>query len=98
MEKEDLVRKLNSVGKQAFVENFNLLKKYTCGQLSRERAIDELVRREVSNVSGADIRAGNAKLIFEAHRELDALDIILESLRVPASVRKEAGRLKSEIA
>jgi len=98
MNSDDLIRKLNSVGKQAFVEHFDIFRKYASGQINRNRAVDELVRLEVSNDSGASIRVGNAKLIFEAHRESDALDIILESKRLPTSVMGEAKRLRSGIA
>ena len=98
MNREDLVRKLNSVGKQAFVEHFNIFKKYASGQINRNKAIDELVRLGVSNDSGAGIRVGNAKLIFDAEREGEALDIILESRRMPTSVLSEASRLRNGIA
>lgn len=94
MNKEELNRKLNSVGKQVFVEHFELFQKYASGRLSREQAIEELVSLGVSNDSGAGIRVGNAKLIFEAGKEMDALSIILDSKRIPSSVLVEALRLK----
>ena len=98
MEKEELVRKLNSVGKQAFVEHFELFRKYASGMISREHAVDELVKLDVSNDSGAGIRVGNAKLIFESLKEKEALDLIIDSNRLTSSVVSEARRLKSEIA
>ena len=96
MNDEDLIRKLNSVGKQAFVEHFDLFKKYAAGQINRESAIDELVSLGVSNDSGAGIRVGNAKLIFDALREGDALEIVSDSNRMPVSVITEARRLKTK--
>ncbi|MBU0653512.1 MAG: hypothetical protein KJ914_00075 [Gammaproteobacteria bacterium] len=98
MDKDELIRKLNSVGKQAFVEHFDLSQNFASGRISRDQAIDELVKLEVSNESGVGIRVGNAKLIFEAQKEMDALSIILESKRVPASVVATARRLKQSIA
>lgn len=98
MNDNDLIRKLNSVGKQVFVEYFHLFNKYATGQINRDRAINELVKLGVSNDSGAGIRVGNAKLIFDAGRECDALNIVLESKRMPIPVITEARRLKNEIA
>jgi len=98
MKRAELTRKLNSVGKQAFVEHFELFKKHASGQINRSKAVDELIRLGVSNEAGAGIRVGNAKLIFEAHREADALDMISGSGRLPASVIGEARRLKNAIA
>lgn len=98
MNKEDLIRKLNSVGKQAFVEHFDLFRMYAAGEINRNKAIDKLVSLGVSNESGAGIRVGNAKLIFEASREAVALDIILESRRMPSPVMNEAKRLRNGLA
>lgn len=94
MNHEDLIRKLNSVGKQAFVEHFDLFGKYASGQINRYRAVEELVRLGISNESGAGRRVGSAKLIFEARKEADALEIILESRRLSTSVIAEARRLR----
>jgi len=94
MNEEEIVRKLQSVGKQAFVENYCLFQNYASGSLSRDEAIEELVRLGVSNDAGAGIRVGNAKLIFDARKEMDALSIILDSRRLPSSVLVAARRLK----
>jgi len=64
MEKEDFIRKLNSVGKRAFVENFDIFERYSSGRISKEQARAALVALGVSNDAGANIRLGNAKLIF----------------------------------
>jgi len=97
MDNNELVRKINSVGKQVFVEQFELFRKYADGQIPRDHAVDALVEKGISNESGAAIRAGNAKQIFAAHMEEKALDIILDSSRLSASVISVAKRLKSEI-
>ena len=98
MKKEELVRRLNSVGKQAFVEHFELFRKYALGVTSREHAVNELVELGVSNDSGAGIRVGNAKRIFESLKEKEALDLIIESNRLTPFFMTEARRLRNEIA
>lgn len=94
MNQEKLIRKLNSVGKQVFVEQFELFEKYYKSEISRENAIDELVSLGISNESGAGIRIGNAKLIFQASKEQSALDIILNSNRISSSIMTRAKNLK----
>ena len=64
--------------------------------ISREHAVDELVKLGVSNDAGAGIRVGNAKLIFESLKEKEALDLIIESSRLPSSAMNEARRLRSQ--
>ena len=86
MNQNELIRKLNSVGKQAFVENYDLFQRFSCGQISRENAIEELVRNGVSNQAGAAIRVGNACQIFIAQKQFEALRIIGRSSRMPYSV------------
>ncbi len=98
MNNDYLARKLNSVGKQAFVEHFALFKSHASEQINRNKAIDKLVKLGVSNDAGASIRVGNAKAIFIAHREIDALNIVIESARVPLSIKSEARRLIDVIA
>ena len=53
MNSKILNRKLNSVGKQVFVEQFHVFKKHADGQISRGHAISTLVKLGVSNDSGA---------------------------------------------
>jgi hypothetical protein len=43
MDAEELIRKLNSVVKKAFVENYENYKSFASGRLSRESAIELLV-------------------------------------------------------
>jgi len=93
MNKNELTRKLNSVGKQSFVENYELLKRFASGAVSRESAIEELVKLGVSNEAGAAIRLGNASQIFKAHQQHLALTIITESSRLPQVVLLQANAL-----
>ena len=94
----DLVRKLNSVGKQAFVENFEIFRKYASGLISKEDAIETLFNLGVSNEAGASIRVGNAKIIFDAGLVLEALNLVLQAKKTPLSVSAAAKRIIGEIA
>ncbi len=89
----DLIRKLNSVGKTSFVENFELFKKYANGKIAQKAAIEHLMELGVSNKNGASIRIGNAKLIFEAAKENEALEIISNSAKVPRPIALRALKL-----
>ncbi len=51
MDRKKLMRKLNSIGKQKFVEYFELFKEYSNGLISKNEAIEKLVRYGVSNTS-----------------------------------------------
>jgi hypothetical protein len=94
----DLIRKLKSVGKQAFVEHFDIFRKYASGHISREDAIETLVNLGISNEAGAAIRVGNAKIIFDAGLVIEALNLVLKAKRTPLSVPAAAKRIKGEIA
>jgi hypothetical protein len=90
MKNEDLVRRLNSVGKAAFVEHYSLFKSFADGEISRQRCIDTLVAKGTSNPEGAAIRVGNAALIFRASKEQEALSLIAASNKVPSHVVRAA--------
>ncbi|MBN1903504.1 MAG: hypothetical protein JW927_00240 [Deltaproteobacteria bacterium] len=92
----DLVRKLSSVGKQAFVENYEIFQRYASSRITREDAIDQLVKIGVSNEAGAAIRVGNAKLIFDDGKQKEALNLVLKSKRIPPSITNEARRIIGE--
>ena len=93
----DVERKLNSVGKQAFIENFALFQDYASGRITRDSAIEKLVSLGVSNESGAAIRVGNAKLIFNNQSVPEALKLVLQSKRMTDSIINKAKRIASEI-
>lgn len=93
----DLIRKINSVGKASFVENFELFKRFVSGKIDRETIIEQLIQLGVSNRAGASIRVGNAKLIFEAGKQNEALEIIANSEKVPQSITTKARVLLKKV-
>ena len=93
MKNDELVRKLNSVGKAAFVEHYSLFKSYAEGSISRQRCIDLLVANGASNPEGAAIRASNAVLIFRAGMDQEALSLISVSSKVPSNIVRAASEL-----
>ena len=95
MKDEELVRKLNSVGKAVFATKFSLFKSFAEGSISRQRCINSLVLLGVSNEEGAAIRTSNAELIFRSFREYDALLIVSKSTRIaPSAVRAACALLR----
>ena len=81
-----------------FIERYELFKQYAAGHIGKDQAITELVSSGVSNEAGAAIRISNAKMIFEANREADAIDIVLASVRVQRETKDQAMRLRSKLA
>jgi hypothetical protein len=96
MEKERLIRKLNSVGKDAFVTHYYLFKNYANGKITKENAIQKLVDKGRSNVDGASIRLGNAKSIFNEISDCEALRIIQKSKRLSAGIIELAKAIYKE--
>lgn len=93
MNENELVRKLNSVGKTAFATCFELFQKYAAHKITRENCISQQVTKGISNENGAAIRCGNAKLIFEARMECEALKLISKSNRLPNEIITKAEKL-----
>lgn len=93
MNLKELNRKLNSVGKQVFVENYHLFKSFAHGEITRDQALTELVRLGISNEAGAALRINNAKPIFDAKQEMNAIAIILDSKRVSLTTQEIARKL-----
>ncbi len=93
MNERQLIRKLNSVGKKAFIENYEIFESYATGRISRDSAIDILVSSGVSNEAGAAIRVGNAKHIFNAKKQIAALNIICDSRRISRFTQAQAKSL-----
>ena len=96
MNEQELIRKLNSVGKTIFVKYFSSFKAYAYGNLSKEKCIELLVSNGVSNEAGASIRCGNAKLLFESKKECDALIAVSESTRLSSDIICMAKKLINE--
>lgn len=93
MNENELVRKLNSVGKKAFIMCFDLYQNYAEGKISKESCVSQQVAIGLSNESGAAIRCGNAKAIFQGQMVGEALQIISSSNRVPAETVNGAREL-----
>ena len=96
MDDDDMIRKLNSVGKAIFIEYFSTFKSYAEGRLSRADCIEILVSNEVSNDAGAAIRVSNAKLLFDGKRECDALEVVAKSKRLSPDIIRAATQLLNE--
>lgn len=90
MDQDKLIRKLNSVGKEMFVRYYGLFKDYSNNNVTKRSAVERLVDDGISNEYGASIRLGNAKAIFEAGDNRDALRIILESQKLSPEVIRAA--------
>ena len=90
MNEQELIRKLNSVGKTIFVTYFSTFQSYSKGVISKEDCINVLVSNKVSNDNGAAIRCGNAKRIFDEGMECDALIIVTESNILPSELIRKA--------
>lgn len=96
MDKERLARKLNSVGKEAFVHHYYLFTDYANNTISKDSAIQELARVGRSNEEGASIRLGNAKIIFTENGNCQALLVIQESKRVSEETLRLAKKIYQE--
>ena len=93
MNREELIRKLNWVGKAAFIEYYSAFKAHGQGRMSREECIERIVADGVSNDSGAAIRCSNAKLIFQANKQCEILKIICDSERLSLGIINKAKQL-----
>ncbi len=85
MDDAELLRKLNSVGKASFVEDFEIHKRFAAGLISREEGKAQIMEAHGHTEAGANMRLGSAWLIFKAGREQDALRLVVEAKRVKAS-------------
>ena len=89
----ELGETLSRVGKTRFVHNFDILRDYAKGEVTREEVIEKV---RPSNDPRASI--GHAKKIFDAKREADALWIIYQSVGVDHDTRDRARILHGAIA
>ena len=93
MDTQKLTRRLNSIGKAAFIKHFFDFKAYASGQILKEACIDRIILAKTSNWDGASIRCSNAKLIFEANMQNKALEIVVNAKRVPNDIIQKAKNL-----
>ena len=65
--------KLRRIGKESFEQDYDIYEAYWTGQYGGEDAIDALVGRGRSNENGARLRLVNAKAVFDAGMQDEAL-------------------------
>ena len=85
----DLIRVLNSVGKATFVKYYNNFK-----TKSREECIALFDEPYTDNAKST--RTGHAQHIFRENMQVEALQIIVDSNRVTAEMKKQAEKLLQE--
>lgn len=88
MNEEQLVESLNSIGKKSFVEDYDI---YGNKELTVQKKIQVLTNRYSSN--GAAIRVSFADKVFKNNKQLDALKLIINSPRMPQSLKAKAKEL-----
>ena len=89
-ENYEVARKLNSIGKQIFIEYFNIFKSSSLNNITKEQVIDILISKNVSNYNGASIRYSNALWLFKHKKEQEALKIVINSKKVPQNIKTKA--------
>lgn len=92
MNDEQLDRSLRSIGKECFVKYFD---EFSNANFSREDLIDLLMSREKYKESGCKTRISQSRRIINSGRANDALDMIVNSARLPDTVRDQARALQS---
>jgi hypothetical protein len=90
MEREKLIRKLNSVGKEVFVKYYDLFRDYSRDKITKRSAIQKLVDDEVSNEDGAAIRLSNARIIFNGKGNCEALLLVQKSQKLSEQIIRAA--------
>ncbi|WP_086982315.1 hypothetical protein [Vibrio aphrogenes] len=91
MDDKQLERSLHSIGKACFVKYYDLFQN---PNWSREDLIEHLMKAEGYYESGCKTRISQSKRIFDKNRALDALDIIINSNRLPVEIIEKARKLK----
>jgi hypothetical protein len=97
VDRERLIRKLNSVGKEVFVSYYYLFRDYANDKITKRSAIRKLIDENVSNEDGASMRLSNAKIIFIEKGNCEALLIVQNSQRLSAqTIRTAKGIFKED--
>jgi hypothetical protein len=91
MDDKKLRRSLSSIGKACFVCHYELFRDKS--RTTPLFVVDFLMKNERYNESGATIRVSHARLIFNAGRESNALEIYSQSRRIPRESADKARRL-----
>ncbi len=85
----DTDRWIRSIGKQVFIEYYSEFK-----NMSSQELADLLVSNGVSkDIAAANWRIGRASKIFEYNVQCEALQIIINSTRIPFSTIDQARRI-----
>ena len=88
----ELGETLARTGKKRFVVHFDLFRNYANGVATREEAI-----AGVQPAKDASVSLGQAKKIFDARREADALWIIYQSDGVDQDTRDRAKDIRDDL-
>lgn len=88
-------RALNSVGKQCFVKYYDRFQTCTDKQALAEALLRDNPR--ASSLSTQLTRINAAQWIFENGLEREALDLVLQSVRIDAQTAEKARRLRESI-
>ena len=88
MNEEQLAKSLNSIGKRSFVEDYEI---YSNKELTVQKKIQILTNHYSS--SGATIRVSFAEKVFKNNKQLEALKLIIDSLRITQSLKDKAKEL-----
>ena len=88
-------RALNSIGKQCFVENFNLFKNCTDKSSLANKLL--LSNPNSHSLSAQITRVNYACWIFDNHLEKEALKIVLSSNRLSYDIQSKARLLLKEL-
>jgi len=90
MVESELERKLNLVGKTCFVKYYNLFRNYANHNLTKLECIETFIVDGVDFYKNADVRCGNAKMIFEESMQEDALKLVLKSDSIDEDIKSIA--------
>ena len=94
MNDHQLKEKLKSTGRACFVKYFQ---DFSNESLSRHDLIEFLIREEGYKEPATGTRISNARSIIKAGCANRALNLIVESARVPKHIRDEARRLSNNL-
>ena len=93
MTEQQLIRALNSIGKRCFVTYYEAFKNLNN---STEQLIELLMQNESYEESGCKTRISQSRRIFLERKETDALDIIIESIRLEPEIIHKAKLLREK--
>lgn len=87
----NLVRSLNSIGKECFIKYFE---DFSDLSISKEYLINLISTRENYKITATRTRVNNARNIFKHGFEERALDLIIDSNKLDEYIRNKAELIK----